>query len=140
MVGLADISLKDKVAIITGAGGGLGREIVLAMARSGAKVVLVARRPGPLEEVARDVQAMGRDVLVINEAVDDRRVDDAADLYLDSRTEELRQPTAQTRLGKLFQPFIPVLFRQPLGWDKRSRNFLRQGRGRHPVPRRAETL
>ncbi|TCI00344.1 SDR family NAD(P)-dependent oxidoreductase [Roseococcus sp. SYP-B2431] len=32
--------LKDKVAVVTGAGGGIGREIAIAMAESGAKVVI----------------------------------------------------------------------------------------------------
>ena len=32
--------LKDKVAIVTGAGGGIGREIALAMAAAGARVVV----------------------------------------------------------------------------------------------------
>ena len=34
------ISFKDKVAIVTGAGGGLGREYALELARRGAKVVV----------------------------------------------------------------------------------------------------
>jgi NAD(P)-dependent dehydrogenase (short-subunit alcohol dehydrogenase family) len=34
------ISFKDKVAIVTGAGGGLGKEYALELARRGAKVVV----------------------------------------------------------------------------------------------------
>ena len=34
------IDFKDKVAIVTGAGGGLGREYALELARRGAKVVV----------------------------------------------------------------------------------------------------
>ena len=37
------IDFKDKVAIVTGAGGGLGREYALELARRGAKVVKGAR-------------------------------------------------------------------------------------------------
>jgi NAD(P)-dependent dehydrogenase (short-subunit alcohol dehydrogenase family) len=49
--------LPDKVAILTGAGIGFGRNFALALAREGAHMVLAARRRGPLEETARAVAA-----------------------------------------------------------------------------------
>ena len=48
--------LEGKIAAVTGAGGGIGREIAIAMARAGAKVLIndigaslagAARRPRP---------------------------------------------------------------------------------------------
>ena len=57
--------LKDKVAIITGASRGIGRETALAFARAGAKVVLAARTPSDLETVVNDIRANGGEVLAV---------------------------------------------------------------------------
>ena len=35
-----DLELKDKVAVVTGAGGGIGREIALALAAEGTSIVV----------------------------------------------------------------------------------------------------
>lgn len=51
--------LKDKVAIISGVGPGLGREIARAFAREGADVVLGARTKSFLAEVASEVEGLG---------------------------------------------------------------------------------
>lgn len=47
--------LNGKIAIITGAGSGIGRACALALAREGAKVALVGRRKSILEEVAHEI-------------------------------------------------------------------------------------
>jgi NADP-dependent 3-hydroxy acid dehydrogenase YdfG len=51
--------LTDNVAIITGAGSGIGKAISLAVAGQGATLALVGRRRRPLEEVAVMAQAAG---------------------------------------------------------------------------------
>ena len=52
--------LEGKVAIVSGIGPGMGRSISLKLAAQGADIVLAARTPAKLEQVAKDVEALGR--------------------------------------------------------------------------------
>ncbi|MBI4337887.1 MAG: SDR family oxidoreductase [Chloroflexi bacterium] len=53
------MDLKGKVAIVTGGGTGLGESIALALAKGGAKIVVVGRRPEPLNDVAAKIKKGG---------------------------------------------------------------------------------
>lgn len=57
--------LEGRVCVVSGAGPGLGRQVALAAAAHGADVVLAARRQSVLEEVAADIEALGRRALVV---------------------------------------------------------------------------
>jgi 3-oxoacyl-[acyl-carrier protein] reductase len=52
-------SLDGKVALITGAGRGIGKAVVLTLAQSGCRVILTARSVSQLEEVQREVERRG---------------------------------------------------------------------------------
>ncbi|MGQ9466555.1 MAG: SDR family NAD(P)-dependent oxidoreductase [Anaerolineae bacterium] len=57
--------LVGHVAIVTGASSGIGRATARMLAKAGADVALLARREEALQEVAREVEEMGRQALVI---------------------------------------------------------------------------
>lgn len=60
-----DLQLEGKVALITGASRGLGRATALALAREGTDLVLAARNPGPLQQVADQATGLGRRAVTV---------------------------------------------------------------------------
>lgn len=65
------MKLKDKVAVITGSGRGLGRAIALLFAKEGANVVLAARNPDQIEHVAQELKALRKNVIAVRADVSD---------------------------------------------------------------------
>jgi NAD(P)-dependent dehydrogenase (short-subunit alcohol dehydrogenase family) len=63
-VSFPDFDLSGKVAIVTGAGRGLGYYIALGMARYGADLVICSRTPSELEKAGAEIEKLGRRVLI----------------------------------------------------------------------------
>ncbi len=57
--------LKDKVALVTGGGTGMGRATALVFAKEGAKVAVTGRRKEPLEETVSEIESSGRQAVMV---------------------------------------------------------------------------
>lgn len=57
--------LDGKVAVVSGLGPGMGRDMSLALAREGADIVMAARREKRMAKVAAEVEALGRRALCV---------------------------------------------------------------------------
>ena len=78
--------LTDRVAVITGGGRGIGAAIALAYAEAGADVAIAARSQDQLDEIASQVEGLGRRALVVACDLNDtsnleRLVDQAIDTF-----------------------------------------------------------
>ena len=70
--------LEDKVAIVSGIGPGMGRDIARLLAEHGADLVLGARRTDRSEEVAEEVRALGRRAEVVRLDITEAELCEAA--------------------------------------------------------------
>lgn len=65
-------SLKDKVALVTGASQGIGRDTALALAKAGAKVAAAARNEEKLHTLVAEITNIGGEALAIKLDVADQ--------------------------------------------------------------------
>lgn len=61
-----EFSLEGKVAIVTGAGRGIGKAIALVLAEGGADIVVVARTAKQIEQTAEEIRKLGQKALAIS--------------------------------------------------------------------------
>lgn len=82
---LEKFSLEGKVAIVTGGGRGLGKQMALAMAKHGAAVVVAARSQGQIDEAAAEIRDGGGKALAVATDVTDR---EACNVLIDAAVKE----------------------------------------------------
>jgi NAD(P)-dependent dehydrogenase (short-subunit alcohol dehydrogenase family) len=106
-------NLNDTVAVVTGAGRGIGREIALQQARSGAKVGVLARTASEIDETASLISGEGG--VAISLAVDlvDRR---AVEQVLDRVASELGPIDLVVNNHGSFRAFGPIWECDPDVW------------------------
>jgi 2-deoxy-D-gluconate 3-dehydrogenase len=68
---LSSFGLENQIAIVTGASQGIGRTLAIALAQAGADVALVSRTRSDLEAVAKEIEAAGRQALVMPADIQD---------------------------------------------------------------------
>ncbi len=120
----ASFDLSNKIAVVTGGSRGLGREMVLGFARAGADVVIASRKLAACEEVAHEVEALGRRALPVAAHVgkwsDNDLLADAAykhfgrvDILVNNAGMSPLAPSLSATTEELFDKVIDVNFKGP---------------------------
>lgn len=108
-------ALAGRVAIVTGASGGIGRVVAVALAEAGADVGLLARRQEALEETAELVVATGRRAAVAAADVTDEA--EIVDAFA-KVSAELGDPTVLVNNAGGARFLAPLADMRLDGWDK----------------------
>ena len=133
--------LKNKVAVIYGAGGPIGGAVARAFAREGARVFLAGRTMTKLDKVADEIRANGgaADTAVVD-ALDER----AVDRYVDAVAEQaghidisfnlisygdVQQPLTEISVEDFLQPITNAMRRHFLTTRAAARHMVKRGSG-----------
>ncbi len=109
------MKLQDKVAVVTGASSGMGREIALLFAREGAKVVAVARRTEKLNEIMELAKSTPGEIVAYTGDVSKREVNEA---MIDFCTEKYGKLDILINNAGIMDEMTPVTEVTDELWDK----------------------
>jgi NAD(P)-dependent dehydrogenase (short-subunit alcohol dehydrogenase family) len=130
--------LKDKIAIVYGAGGAIGGAIARAFAREGAIVFLAGHTKTKLDKITRDVRANGGSAeMAVVDALDEK----AVDAYVDGVARQAGQIDISVNvigLGDVQKPLTEISvedFLQPITHAMRTQFLTTRGAARHMIKR-----
>lgn len=108
-------SLKDKVAIVTGASRGIGRAVASGFAVAGADVAVAARSEEDLNTLAKEIGEMGRRALVVPTDVTQR---EDIETLVNRTVDELGRLDILVNNAGGSNFMAPLVSVRPTGWDK----------------------
>jgi NAD(P)-dependent dehydrogenase (short-subunit alcohol dehydrogenase family) len=138
--------LKDKVAVIYGAGGGIGGGVARAFGSEGAKVFLTGRKLAPIEVVAKDIVASGGTAEAAEvDALDEQAVDEHLQSVIDTagRVDISFHAVGIPNAGILGVPLVELgveQFALPITTHARSYFLTARLAARHMIPNRSGVI
>lgn len=105
--------LTGKVALVTGAGRGIGRRAALRLARRGVRVALISRTASELTETAQEIARRGGEAVAIPADVASHQSIDSAKAEIETR---LGRPTILINAAGAFGPIQVVWKTDPDAW------------------------
>ncbi|MDO8491014.1 MAG: SDR family NAD(P)-dependent oxidoreductase [Dehalococcoidia bacterium] len=112
---LSLFGLTNRVAIVTGAGRGIGKGIALGFAEAGADIVIAEIDPALAEETAGEIRAKGRKALV---APTDVRIASQVDHVVEQTLKEFGKIDILVNNAGGWTVFSPVLGIEEQDWDR----------------------
>lgn len=130
--------LKNKVAIVTGGGGGIGRAIVEAFAKEGADIAVAEILPEAGMEAVQAVEALGQKALFVRTNVAIKsNLDDMVELVAEKFGQiDILVNNAGIRIGQAFLDVTEETFDLTISTNLKSQFFCSQAVARHMIARR----
>ena len=125
--------LNGKVALVTGASQGLGKQFAATLASAGATVVVASRRREPLEAVAKEIESQGGTAYVVQlDVTDVGNIASAVDRAIEQAGRiDILVNNAGLTVNRLIRDTTPEDFDLVVGTNLRGAFFVAQQVGAH---------